>query len=160
MSKKSINIEFVEYNSTEELSEGLKQLILKSEKILPNAYAPYSKFHVSSICRLSNGIEISGTNQENAAYPSGLCAERVAVFSAKSQYPSVDIEVVTITCKNNSENPFTPCGSCRQVLMEYENNQQKPIKILLKAGHSKIWEFNSVNDLLPLAFNSSDLKKR
>ncbi len=127
--------------------------------MLANAYAPYSKFNVSSIVKFVDGEEVVGTNQENAAYPSGLCAERVALFSAKTQYPDRKIESIVITTLTQSEYPFSPCGACRQVMMEYEQLQNQDIKIIMKSGEGKIWEFKSVKDLLPFMFNGAILKK-
>lgn len=160
MTKKSINIEFIEYSSTDELNESLKALSEKSESHLSNAYAPYSNFRVAAMCVLEDGAEIIGTNQENAAYPSGLCAERVAVFSAKAQFPDKRIDKLVLATSGESESPLTPCGACRQVLIEYEQQQNQAIQIILKSVDSKIWIFNSVKDLLPFAFDSSVLKKQ
>ncbi len=160
MIKKSFTIEFTEYSSTDELSEGLRGLIKKSESYLSNAYAPYSKFRVAALCVLEDGTEVIGTNQENAAYPSGLCAERVAVFAAKAQFPDKKIDKIVLTTSGESENPLTPCGACRQVLIEYEHLQNEGIEVILKSGDSKIWVFSSINDLLPYSFDSSVLKKQ
>lgn len=160
MAKKNINIVFSEYSSTNELSKGLIELINQAESVLPNAYAPYSNFHVSALCLLGNGETVSGTNQENAAYPSGLCAERVAIFAAKSRFPEQDIEKIIITTKAENASPFTPCGACRQVLIEYENAQNQPIEVILKSGNSKIWKFSSISDLLPFAFNGATILKK
>lgn len=160
MSKKNINIEFSEYNSTEELPKGLKALVDETDKYLANAYAPYSNFKVASICELANGEIVFGTNQENAAYPSGLCAERVAIFAAKSKFPGVAIQRIVITTAVGNDLPFSPCGACRQVLIEYEHVQNQPIEVVLKSGNSKVWQFSAVADLLPFAFNASTILKK
>ncbi|MCB0401500.1 MAG: cytidine deaminase [Flavobacteriales bacterium] len=155
----SFTIDFTEYDSTDQLDEGLKTRLKKTEEFLSHAYAPYSKFQVSAMCVLDDGTEVMGTNQENAAYPSGLCAERVAVFAAKSRFPDKKIDKIVITTAKGDDQPVTPCGGCRQVIMEYEQQQQQPIQLVLKAVDSKVWVFQSMNDLLPFAFNGSLLKK-
>ena len=110
MNKKSLNIEFIEYDSTNELDNDLLGLINCAEDNLQNAYAPYSNFKVSAVCEMENGEVIAGTNQENGAYPSGLCAERVAVFAAKSKYPKRKINKIVITTEQSTEFPVSPCG--------------------------------------------------
>lgn len=160
MNKKSINIEFVEYDSTNGIDSELLRLIDNADANLDNAYAPYSKFKVSAVCKMTNGELVKGTNQENGAYPSGLCAERVAAFSAKSQFPDQNIEKIVITTAHSSEYPVSPCGACRQVLMEYESTQNQPIELILKSGDSKIWHFKSINDILPFAFDGASILKK
>lgn len=160
MNIKAINIEYAEYDSINDLNSELVELIELAEGNLQNAYAPYSNFKVSSVCKMANGESVSGTNQENGAYPSGLCAERVAVFAAKSKFPNQNIEKIIITTEQSNPTPFSPCGACRQVISEYEHQQQSPIQIILKSGNSKIWVFNSVADLLPFSFNGDSLKKK
>ncbi|PCJ23085.1 MAG: cytidine deaminase [Flavobacteriales bacterium] len=160
MHKKSLKIEFVEYDSTNGLDSDLLDLINQAENNLKNAYAPYSNFKVSSVCKMANGKTIFGTNQENGAYPSGLCAERVAVFSAKSQFPDQNIEKIVITTEQTAEHPVSPCGACRQVLIEYELAQKQPIELILKSGNSKIWKFKSIKDILPFAFDGATILKK
>ena len=160
MNKKSLNIEFIEYDSTNELDNDLLGLINCAEDNLQNAYAPYSNFKVSAVCEMENGEVIAGTNQENGAYPSGLCAERVAVFAAKSKYPKRKINKIVITTEQSTEFPVSPCGGCRQVLIEYEVTQNQPIEIILKSGGSKIWKFKSIAAILPFAFDGSTILKK
>ena len=162
MEKKIVNIEFLEYaNLQDGLDVELANLLKRAEENLINSYSPYSQFKVSSAIKLSNGEIILGTNQENAAYPSGICAERVAIFSAKSNFPSQNVEEIAIVTEQSNPLPFSPCGSCRQVLLEYEMLQKNPIKVILKSGNSKIWVFNSISDILPFGFDATDfLKKR
>jgi len=160
MINKKIEINYTEYQSVNELLDKDRQLLQLTEENLKNSYSPYSQFKVSSLVQLDDDINIMGTNQENAAYPSGLCAERVAIFSAKSLHPSKNVEKVVVVTEQGNEFPFSPCGSCRQVLMEYEMNQKKPIQVLLKSGNSKIWKFNSVRDLLPFAFEAEEILKK
>ncbi len=160
MIKKTLNIEFSEYASLDELSSETIDLIKKAENNIGNAYAPYSNFKVSSLCLMENDKIVLGTNQENGAYPSGLCAERVAAFAAKSQFPDVKILKIVILTDQNSTKPLSPCGSCRQVLLEYENAQNQSIEVVLKSNGSPIWEFKSINDLLPFAFDGSTILKK
>ena len=160
MEEKEIKIQYKQYDSVGELSDVDVELINLVDDNLKNAYAPYSNFQVSSVCVLDNGKLVFGTNQENAAYPSGLCAERVAIFSAKSNYPEQKVQKIVITTAASSDNPFSPCGGCRQVLMEYEQAQNQPIEVILKSGNSKIWKFSSVADLLPFAFSGGSILKK
>jgi len=158
MNKKKLHINYLEYNNiNDELPPNLVGLIKKAEENLINSYSPYSKFKVSSALQLDNGKIVLGTNQENVAYPSGICAERVAIFSAKATFPNNNVKEIVIVTEQNNPFPFSPCGACRQVLMEYEMTQKEPIKIILKSGNSKIWIFNSVRDLLPFCFDAKDL---
>ena len=161
MNKKKLTIEFTEYISLQDgLDMNLVGLLKKAEKNLINSYSPYSQFKVSAALTLSNGEVVLGTNQENAAYPSGICAERVAIFSAKSTFPKEDVVEIAIVTQQSNPFPFSPCGACRQVLMEYEMLQKKPIKVILKSGNSKIWVFNSIKDLLPFGFDAADILKK
>lgn len=159
MKTHSFTVDFTAYDSTDQLDEGLKAQITKTETHLSHAYAPYSEFSVSAMCVMEDGVEVMGTNQENAAYPSGLCAERVAIFAAKSQFPDKNVAKIVIATAKGSNEPVTPCGACRQVIMEYEQKQQSPIQLVLKAAQNKVWIFKSMSDLLPFAFNGTLLKK-
>ncbi|MCX2745796.1 cytidine deaminase [Mangrovivirga sp. M17] len=154
---KSININYTEYDSFEDLTKQWQNLVKKAEEACETAYAPYSHFKVGAALELENGTIIKGNNQENAAYPSGLCAERVALFTAHSQYPDQKIKKLTI-CAINNENKKTgvsPCGGCRQVMVEFskENN----IEVLLKTKEGKFHLFNSALDLVPFNFNKKNL---
>ena len=160
MNKKSLNIEFVEYDSINDLDNDSLMLINQAEGNLKNAYAPYSNFKVSAVCKMANGESVSGTNQENGAYPSGLCAERVAVFAAKSNFPDQNIDKIVITTEHSTQLPVSPCGACRQVLIEYEITQNQPIELILKSGGSKIWHFKSIKDILPFAFDGGSFLKK
>ncbi len=158
--QKSIEINFKEYLKVEELPDNDQVLMEEAFQNLKNSYSPYSLFKVSSLVKMQNNINVLGTNQENAAYPSGLCAERVAAFSAKSTHPKLSIEKIFIVTEKGNEFPFSPCGSCRQALMEYELNQKTPIEVILKSGNSKIWVFKSIKDLLPFAFEAEEILKK
>ena len=158
MHKKSINIEYLEYDSIDALKNEEIDLIKVAEDNLQNAYAPYSKFKVSAVCMLEDGTIVKGTNQENGAYPSGLCAERVAAFSAKSQFPDKKVTKIVIITEDTTLTPVSPCGACRQVLVEYELAQNQPIELVVKSGNSKVWKFESVASILPFAFDGEFLK--
>ncbi len=160
MNKKSLNIEYVEYDSINGLDTDLLSLVHEADNNLKNAYAPYSKFKVSAVCMMANGEIIKGTNQENGAYPSGLCAERVAIFAAKSQFPDQNVDKIVITTEQTATEPVSPCGACRQVLIEYEVAQNQSIELIMKSGDSKVWQFKSVKDILPFAFNGEFLKEK
>lgn len=159
MNKVEIITTTYEYDSIEELNEDEKILINKSKDAVENAYAPYSKFSVGAAVLLENGEIITGTNQENAAYPSGLCAERVAIFYANSKYPTVAIKSIAVTAFTNNkfiETPLPPCGSCRQVIVESETRFNKPIKIYL-VSKTKITVIEDAKTLLPLNFDENFL---
>lgn len=154
MEEKRIEIEFKSF-SFSELSEEKKTLIERAKEISFGAYAPYSKFGVGAAVLLDNGEIIVGSNQENVAYPSGLCAERTALFAANANYPDVAPKILAIAAQTEGKflaNPITPCGSCRQVLLESEKRFGKDIVILL-FGEKKVYEIASVKKLLPLAFD-------
>jgi cytidine deaminase len=142
-----------------ELDEREQQLITLAIEATDKSYAPYSNFNVGAAVLLGNGVEIIGSNQENAAYPSGLCAERTAVFSANAQYPDQPIVALAIAARNGNgllKEPVTPCGSCRQVILETEHRYKHPVKILLY-GTNDIYVADSINDLLPLQFVSESM---
>ncbi len=160
MIKKSLNIDYLEYTSINDLEGDWLDLIHEADNNLENAYAPYSNFKVSAVCKMANGHIVKGVNQENGAYPSGLCAERVAVFAAKSQFPDQKVDKIVITTADTTTVPVSPCGACRQVLIEYEMTQNQPIELVMKSGDSKVWQFKSVKDILPFAFNGEFLKEK
>ena len=137
-----------------ELTDEDKNLIAKSKEALIGAYAPYSNFYVGAAVACSGNIVI-GSNQENEAYPSGMCAERVALYSASAQYPMQAISSIAISAynKNSEEDAVAfPCGACRQVLLEYEKRQNTPIRILVSAKN-EVYIIESAKSLLPLSFN-------
>ena len=162
MKKININTECTVYQDISELSEMDRQLIVAAKLSAEKAYAPYSNFKVGAAILMEDDTIITGNNQENAAYPSGLCAERTAVFYAASQFPNKRFKKIAITAISPSggmKNPVPPCGSCRQSLLEYENKFGQPIEIMLIAEVGEVYVFESVNALLPFSFNSSYLSK-
>lgn len=159
MQVKHLNIP-VEVCTYDELSADERTLIDAAKAATDSAYAPYSHFHVGAAILLDNGETITGTNQENAAYPSGLCAERTAMFYANSRYPDTKPRIMAIASYTEGRfTPFsiTPCGSCRQVLIETESRFKCDIPILLY-GRDAIYRLRSAKDLLPLAFDKSALE--
>lgn len=134
-------------------------LIKAAHEALSSAYAPYSQFQVGAALLLEDGSIVKGSNQENAAYPSGLCAERVAFFSAGSQHPGKKIMAAAVTTSYPMEHPISPCGACRQVMAEYELKQQTQIKLLLCSHDGSVIVVNNSRDLLPLYFSGEWLKK-
>ncbi|MCL2291439.1 MAG: cytidine deaminase [Bacteroidetes bacterium] len=135
-------------------------LLAVASEAAKHAYAPYSHFKVGAAVLLANGHIISGNNQENAVYPSGMCAERVALFYAAAQFPETPIVKIAITAKgakNETDRPVPPCGSCRQSLLEYEMKFGEPIEIIMAGAKGEVYIVQSVADLLPLSFSSDFL---
>ncbi len=144
--------------SLHELSPRERLLCEAVYEVAKNAYAPYSQFNVGAAVLLANGQIITGSNQENAAYPSGLCAERVALFYASSHYPGIPVELLAVTAitAGKQVERISPCGGCRQVMKEVENRYKQPVRLLL-IGREEILCLDSAEDLLPLSFGESDL---
>lgn len=144
-----------------ELNDKDRQLIDTAREATYNSYAPYSHFAVGAAIRLNDGTIVSGSNQENAAYPSGLCAERTTLFYANSHYPDQAVEALAIAARNERgeflTEPIPPCGACRQVMLETEKRYQHPMRILL-FGIKNIYEIEGVGNLLPLSFDVSAMK--
>lgn len=154
MKQRAFTIRVAEYDRMEELTDQEVMLVKKAMEAAGNAYAPYSSYHVGAALLLDNGEIITGNNQENAAYPSGLCAERVAVFYAGSRYPGVPVTAIAIAAMQEGifqEQPVTPCGCCRQVLFETEARGKQPLEVILY-GTRRIQVLRSAVDLLPLPF--------
>ena len=144
----------------EELTEADRTLLQAAMDATKRSYAPYSKFSVGAAARLNNDVIVTGTNQENAAYPSGLCAERTTLFYANSQYPDQPVNTLAIAARTEKdfiETPIPPCGACRQVILETEKRYGQPIRILLY-GKECIYEVKSIGDLLPLSFDASAME--
>lgn len=156
MARRSLNIEYSEYDSLDDLSPEDKVLAEKAIEATSSSYSPYSKFKVGAAVRLADGTIVKGSNQENMAYPSGLCAERTAMFYASATYPDLAMKAIAIAAVQNGElcpTPATPCGSCRQVMAEYQKKGGEPMEVLL-VGSRKIWKFDKIDDILPFIFDS------
>lgn len=158
---KTINLNIaIKHCQLDELSVADRELIEQAMKATDNAYAEYSHFYVGAALRLANGRIVIGSNQENAAFPSGLCAERTAVFSAQANFPDQSIEALALVARNDNgliDNPVTPCGACRQVLLGVEERYGLPMRILMY-GKSGVYSVGSAKDLLPLSFVDSSMK--
>ena len=160
MKKENYSFSYTVYNSAAELSEEDAQLLNEAREMTQHAYAPYSNFHVGAIAKLSNGEKISGSNQENASFPVGLCAERVLLASAASRFPKIAIETIAISYNSESvksNHPVAPCGLCRQSLIEFEERLKSPIRLILAGMEGKVIVIEKVSQLLPLAFTSEEL---
>ena len=156
MTSKEIKIAYLEYESIDQLDNRDRELAEAAIEATKGSYAPYSGFNVGAAVRLDTGETIKGSNQENAAYPSGICAERTAMFYASATYPENAIEAIAIAASQNGilcDTPATPCGACRQVMAQYQTKGGQPMEILLVGG-KKIWKFGKVDDVLPLIFDS------
>ena len=160
MTKKKRECEYIEVNQLDTLDEQDIKLIEKAKEASKTAYAPYSKFHVGAAVLLDNGEIILGSNQENAAYPSGLCAERVALFYCGANYPEIPVKDIAIVALGKSniitDKPVPPCGACRQVIVETAGRFKQTIRLLL-VGKESVIEIKDANDLLPLLFDTSYL---
>ena len=154
----TLQIRYREYESIANLPEVDLHLILKAREVVQMGYAPYSGFHVGAAVLLQNGIIITGNNQENAAYPSGLCAERTALFYAASQHPAIPIIAIAVSTHTPLRSGITrPCGACLQVMAEYEEIAEQPMHVILD-GSEGIIVLDGLNNLLPLRFRRKDLK--
>lgn len=153
----NIKIRFCHF---EELAEEDRQLVEMAVEATNNAYAKYSNFRVGAAVRLENGLLMKGANQENAAFPVTLCAERTAIFAAQANYPEQPITAIAIAAKNENgllSEPITPCGSCRQVMLEIEDRYKRPLRILLY-GQNGVYIVDTVKDLMPLSFVDASMK--
>ena len=160
MKQVNINTTFTAYQSIEELPKDVQSLMHQAVAIRKNAYAPYSKFRVGAAILLDNDKIVLGSNQENAAYPSGLCAERVAIFQTGAIYPEARIIKMAISAAsdtNKTTSPIPPCGGCRQVISEYEIKQNTPIEIYFMGESGEIYKSDSIKNLLPLTFDKNFL---
>lgn len=156
MNEKEIKINFTEFSSLDEMCAEDRELVNASLKSIDGSYAPYSQFHVGAAVRLADGRIVTGANQENAAFPSGLCAERTAMFAANANNPGIPMTSIAISAAYKGAivgTPASPCGSCRQVMAEYQKLAGRPISIILY-GSEVIYKFDRVDDLLPFIFDN------
>jgi len=162
MAKKLIhNIELTVYSSLDELSSKDKELVLRAREVSKTAYAPYSQFYVGAAIRLASNEIVEGSNQENMAYPSGMCAERVAIYYANSHHSYQKIESIAVTAfakKFDVNHPVSPCGACRQSMAEYELKQNQPIRLIMTGESGEIYIAESIETVLPFMFNEIELK--
>lgn len=158
MQKIQHTTEYTLFKNTDELDSITQNLMQQAVKARKKAYAPYSKFNVGAAILLDNNQIITGNNQENAAFPSGLCAERVAIYNAGANYPKNNIKVIAISAsssKHKVSQPIGPCGACRQSIAEYENKQKQDIEIYFMGEEGQIIKVNALKDLLPFGFDGS-----
>ena len=161
MKKEEIKFSIALYDSIDELNSEDALLLKEARRVTQFAYAPYSNFRVGAFAKLENGKTISGTNQENASFPAGLCAERVLLSTASSLFPGVGIDTIAISydnTKGSSDRPVSPCGICRQSLVEFQDRTKKQIRIILSGSTGKVMVIENAKDLLPLVFSADDIK--
>ncbi len=160
MKKISISADLEVYDNEAELPQDVQDLMSQAIEAREKSYSPYSQFRVGAAILLENGEVVTGSNQENASYPAGLCAERTAIFYAGAKYPKTKILKMALTARSENhkmEVPTPPCGSCRQAIAEYEVKQDQPIEIFFMGEKGKVVKANSISDLLPLIFDNSYL---
>jgi cytidine deaminase len=161
MQQKEFRLSYEEYASDAELPAADMALLNTARKATADAYAPYSHFRVGAAARLENGMIITGTNQENASFPAGICAERTLLSVAGAQHPGVAIETLAISYDNEngpSDRPISPCGICRQSLQEFEQRTGRPVRLVLGGQNGKIIVIPGASGLLPFAFTGDELK--
>lgn len=161
MKKVTESFDYLQYDDLQQLAPEDAALLVHAQQAVKHAYAPYSNFQVAAVVKLDNGETLTGTNQENASYPVGICAERTALSAASSVYPGVGIEAIAVSYRNENgegSSPISPCGICRQTLREYEVRQGKPIRIILGGQTGPVWLIDSVKDILPFSFSADSMK--
>lgn len=160
MNENKFEFQYEVYADSSELNEQDAMLLTEARKVTAQAYAPYSNFHVGAVALLDNGELVKGTNQENASYPVGICAERVLLGSAAILHQDVAINTIAISYNSKeikSDHPISPCGMCRQALLEYETRTSKPIRLILSGQEGKAFVIKTASYLLPFAFTSDEL---
>ena len=160
MQGKKFEFEYEVYNTIDELPEKDAWLLREARAVTEQAYAPYSNFHVGAVGIMENGEIVAGTNQENASYPVGICAERVLLGNAATLYPKINIDTIAISYNSEevkSDHPISPCGMCRQALLEYETRLKKPIRLIMGGMEGKVHVIKTASLLLPFAFTSDEL---
>ncbi|HEX2608467.1 MAG TPA: cytidine deaminase [Flavisolibacter sp.] len=149
------------YENIDELPEEQRWLLNEAREVTAQAYAPYSNFQVGAVAKMANGEIVTGSNQENASFPVGLCAERVLLASISSLFPKIPIETMAISYKSEhqkSDHPISPCGICRQSLQEFEGRVKNPVQLILGGMSGPVYVIDSASRLLPLAFTSEELR--
>jgi cytidine deaminase len=163
MNNEVFKFEFKVYDSIHELNNEDAELLREARKVTEIAYVPYSSFRVGAFAKLVNGETVSGTNQENASYPAGICAERTLMSVASTLYPNVGIETIAISYNNlngTSNHPISPCGICRQSFVEFQQRTQHPIRIILGGLEGKVQVIENAANLLPFSFSADDMKEK
>ena len=161
MKENKFEFQYEVYEDISQLTERDAWLLKEAKTVTDQAYAPYSNFHVGAVAMLENGEVVAGTNQENASYPVGICAERVLLGTVATLHPNVAIESIAISYNSDtikSDHPISPCGMCRQSLLEYETRLKKPIRLILSGQEGKVYVIKTASLLLPFAFTGNELK--
>lgn len=160
MNKTTFTLEYEVYDSIENLEASDRHLLESAQKSTELAYAPYSKFLVGATAKLMNGQLVHGSNQENASYPVGICAERVLLSASSTLYPNIPLHSMAIAYRNlqgESDRPISPCGLCRQTMVEFENRTGQPFRVILSGMEGPVYIIQKASGLLPLSFTKSDL---
>ena len=161
MKESKFEFNYKVYDNISELPEEHQWLLNEAREVTANAYAPYSKFQVGAVARMANGEIVAGSNQENASFPVGLCAERVLLASVSSLFPKIPIDTIAVSYKSEhqkSDHPISPCGICRQSLQEFESRVGHPVQLILGGMEGPVYVIDSATRLLPLAFTSEELR--
>jgi cytidine deaminase len=159
--RKYSSFEYLSYPDSSALSSEDLQLLEEARTVTARAYAPYSRFNVGAVIKLANGEIIRGTNQENASYPAGICAERVALSAASSVHPGIAVDTIAISYHNlngDSDTPISPCGICRQSLTEQENRQHSAVRLIMAGQTGPVYIIQTAKHLMPFAFSADDMK--
>lgn len=160
MQQNKFEFQYDVYDSIDELKSEDAWLLNEAREVTQNAYAPYSNFYVGAVAKLVNGEIVAGTNQENASYPVGICAERVLLGNAATLYPGVSIDTLAVSYDGQeikSDHPISPCGMCRQSLLEYESRVNRPIRLILAGQQGKVYVLATAKVLLPFAFSKDEM---
>lgn len=160
MKEQLFNFKYKVYENAETLPEAERQLLQQARAATELAYAPYSNFKVGAVAMMKNGEVLRGSNQENASFPAGLCAERVLLASASSLFPNQPVHAIAISynsTQQKSDHPISPCGICRQSLQEFESRLKHPVQLILGGMSGPVYVIDSASQLLPLAFTSEEL---
>jgi cytidine deaminase len=160
MKEKKYEFEYEVYDDISHLNEQDAWLLNEARTVTEQAYAPYSNFYVGAVAMMENGEVVAGTNQENASYPVGICAERVLLGIVANMYPNVPVKTIAISYNGDevkSDHPISPCGMCRQALLEYETRLKSPIRLILGGMEGKVYIIKTASLLLPFAFTSDEL---
>lgn len=161
MKENKFEFNYTVYESIDELPADMRQLLEQAREVTAHAYAPYSKFQVGAVAQMQTGEKVTGSNQENASFPVGLCAERVLLATVSGLYPKIPIESIAISYRSDqqkSDHPISPCGICRQSLQEYEGRINQPVQLILGGMEGPVYVIDSASRLLPLAFTSEELR--
>ena len=160
MKKETLNLDYEVFDTIDELSNEDAFLLREAGEATKNAYAPYSKFRVGAVARMGNGELVSGSNQENASYPAGICAERVLLSTASSLFPGIPIKTIAVSYRSTeikSDHPIAPCGICRQSLQEFKERVKQPIRLILGGLEGKVYIIDDASELMPFAFEAKEL---